>query len=324
MCSRAWVRLAVASVPASHPVPRLSSPAMSDTGEFDRIARGGPASSTEARLKELVGWGGFTSFMSPAGLAAAADAGVEPVGQVVGLSVGAIRRGYLRTTRPGQGRVRLGVARRREQTGPQASWSAVRRRALARLEQQAAMLGANAVVGVVAHREVESPDDGGGDLPLGHLRFTGTAVRVRSWAATRAPVLTLASPQELWAMLRAGIEPAGIAGAFARVETLPSKSTVVTSLTRRGRTPNVELEDLTESVYEVRRLAIERLVADARALEADGLVGVDMKLEGADVARSRLPGLTLSVHVLASAVRRTRSAVVRPEPVLALSDGGNA
>src|SRR4051812_3534214 len=109
----------------SHPGARLSSRAMpirqSNKGwgaEFDRLARGELASSTEARLKELVGgWGGFSSFMTPAALAVGRDAGIEPVGQVVGLSIGAVRQGYMRTTRPGQGRVRLGVARWREHMG---------------------------------------------------------------------------------------------------------------------------------------------------------------------------------------------------------------
>jgi uncharacterized protein YbjQ (UPF0145 family) len=293
----------------------------SNTGwgpEYDRIARGDLASSTEERLKELVGWGGFSSFMTPAALAVGEDAEIEPAGQVIGLAVGAIRRGYLRTTKRGQGRVRLGVPRWREYTGANASWTGLRKRALARLRQQATMLGANAVVGVSAERELESFDAEG--IQTGHMRFFGTAARVRSWSRETEPVVTLASPQELWAMLRAGLQPAGIAGGFASVATTPSRATVLASLARPRRSPNVELEDLTESVYEVRRLAMERLVADARALEADGLLGVDLKLEGEDL-RSRLPGLTLSVHVLASAVRRTRAAAVRPEPVLTLSDG---
>src|SRR3954447_10187380 len=118
--------------------------------EFDRIARGDVPSSTEARLKELVGWGGFSSFMGPAALAVSADAGIEPIGQVVGLAVGPIRPGYIRTTRPGQGRRRVGAARWREHTGPVTAWTGLRQRALGRLAQQASTLGANAVIGVVA------------------------------------------------------------------------------------------------------------------------------------------------------------------------------
>src|SRR3954454_6326116 len=98
--------------------------------EFDRIARGDIPSSTEARLKELAGWGGFSSFMTAAEVAVAADADIEPIGQVVGLAAGSIRHGYVRTTRPGQGRRRVGVARWRERTGPVATWTGLRQRAL--------------------------------------------------------------------------------------------------------------------------------------------------------------------------------------------------
>jgi uncharacterized protein YbjQ (UPF0145 family) len=287
--------------------------------EYDRIAGGGLASSTEARLKELVGWGGFSSFMTPAALAVAGDADIEPIGQVVGMSIGQVLPGYVRTTRPGQGRMKLGVARWREHTGLVTSWTALRRRALARLTKQATTLGANAVVGITAVRELEASDT---ELPTGQMRFAGTAVRLRSRPRDAAPVLTLASAQELWAMLRAGLEPVGIAGAFACVETMPSTATVLATAARRRSTPNVELEDLTESVYEVRRLAMERLVADARSLKADGLLGVELKLEGAEHGqRSPMSALTLSVHVLASAVRRAGTAAVMPDPVFKLSDG---
>jgi uncharacterized protein YbjQ (UPF0145 family) len=288
--------------------------------EFDRIARGELASSTEARLAELVGWGGFSSFMTPAAVAVSADAGIEPIGQVIGLAVGPIRHGYMRTTRPGQGRRRVGVARWRELTGPVATWTGLRQRALGRLARQATTLGANAVIGVVAERVVEThevPEDTGA---VGQMRFSGTAVRVRSWRKERAPALTLASPPEVWAMLRAGLEPAGIAGAFARVETLPSRATVAASLPWRGRTTaNVELEDLTTSVYEARRLAMERLASDARALKADGILGIDLELEDEEHGNLHL---TRTVHVLASAVRRTRRApALDPMALVDLSEG---
>ena len=288
--------------------------------EFDRIARGELASSTETRLKELLRWGGFSSFMTPSALATASDAGVEPVGQVVGLCAGSIMEGYVRTTRPGQGRMRLGKARWRERTGPVTSWTAIRTRALARLTAQAKMLGADAVVEVAATRRFE-PFDMGRDvegLGSGQLQFTGTAVRVRG-VRPATPMLTLASAPELWAMLRAGVQPAGIAGGFASVETLLGRGTLSGSVSMA----NVELEELTRSVYEVRRLAMERLRADARGLGADGLLGIDLKLRQrhSEPGQLRRPALTLDVHVLASAVRRARAAAVAPEPVLALTDG---
>jgi uncharacterized protein YbjQ (UPF0145 family) len=278
------------------------------------MEQGGLASSTEKRLQELTAWGGSTSFLSPTALTAAADIGVHPIGQVVGLSAGVIRHGYVRPTHSGQGRMRVGVARWREHSGPPRSWSTLRRRALARLTKQALMLGANAVVGIGVEREREQ----GGEE--GVVSFSGTAVRIDTWRSRNTvPVLTLASAQELWAMLRSGIEPVGIAGGFARIETLPSKGTVAATM-RWRRTPNVELPDLTEAVYEARRLALERLIDEASSLNADGLIGIDLKLEEPD-GGFRPAGLTVTVDLLASAVRRVGRPSIGALPVVSLSEG---
>jgi uncharacterized protein YbjQ (UPF0145 family) len=287
--------------------------------EYDRLARGELASTTEKRLKELLRWEGFSSFMTPAELAVAGDADIEAVGQVVGLCGGLVTRGILRTTRPGQGWARVGTPRWRERTGPVTAWAGMRLRALDRLAQQARMLGANAVVGIAGERWLDhedEPEEGG---VAAQVSFSGTAVRVRAFRTKEAPVLTLASAQELWAMLRAGVEPVGIAGGFASVETSPSAATVAASA-GSGLGANVELDDLTASVYEVRRLAMERLVADARGLKPDGLLGVDLDLEGIEPRRSGLPKLRLTVHVLASAVRRRHASASSPSAVVGLAE----
>lgn len=298
---------------------------MGGGADVDRIARGELASSTEARLQELVGWGGFSSFMTPAALAVCSDAEIEPIGQVIGLAAGAIRLGYIRTTRPGQGRRRLGVPRWLEHTGPLTTWTGLRTRALGRLTQQATMLGADAVVGVGAERLVQAGSGNGGGLLNGQLRFAGTAVRLPAPLRTATPVLTLASAQEVWAMLQSGLQPAGIAGGFACVQTIPGSATVSASYRRwRSARPNVELEDLTAAVYEVRRLAMERLVADARTLQAAGLLGIELNVEAADSEHSRVPNVLLSLHVLASAVRRAGGAGARPATVVAMSERARA
>jgi uncharacterized protein YbjQ (UPF0145 family) len=275
---------------------------------------GGLASSTADRLAGLRKWGGFTSFLTPRGLGVGADCGIEPIGQVVGLSTALRLEGWVRTTRPGQGRRRPGVPRWRERTGPVRSWDTVRRRALDRLSQQAELLGADAVVGATAARREE---EGLSDVPVIEYVFTGTAVRVRGWRRPpdAKPTLTMFSADELWRLLRAGVEPAGIAGAFSSVETWPSLSTFSTGM-RRWSGPNVEFPDLTRSVYEARRLAFERLIADAKHLKADGLLGIDMVHQ--EHSGGRLPALHIAVHLLATAIRRREPATAAPKPVLAL------
>jgi uncharacterized protein YbjQ (UPF0145 family) len=286
------------------------------TSQFDRIAHGGLASSTEARLGELVGWGGFSSFLSPKELSVGAAAGVRPLGQVVGLSAGGIRLGYVRTTRPGQGRPRAGVARWRESTGPVRSWAELRERALGRLVKQATILGADAVIGVRPKRELAD----GEEYPIARLTFSGTAVSVEGWKGRRGkPVVTLVSAQDLWAMLARGIEPAGIVGGFASVSTHLGSATI--AATRRwGRPPNIELDDLTTAVYETRRLALQRLAAQARSLGAHGVIGISLDLEPSSrVARSQ----AVTCHVLASAIRRSQHSRRPPYevvPVVGLSE----
>lgn len=79
--------------------------------ELERIVGGGLADSTETRLKDLLRWKGFTSFLSPNAVAVSTELRLTPIAQVVGLSGGILRQGVLRTTAPGQGRARYGRPR---------------------------------------------------------------------------------------------------------------------------------------------------------------------------------------------------------------------
>jgi len=287
--------------------------------EFERIRAGGLPTSTETRLGELRSWGGFTSFLTAKDLAVGIECGVRPIGQVIGLSAGRMLLGVIKTTHAGQGRRRAGVARWLERSGPVQSWTEVRRRALARLADQAERLDANAVIGIRAARE-ETGAEGQRRVVM---QFTGTAVQVDRLkrGAGQGPVLTMASTQELWLMLEAGMEPVGIAGAFACVDTYASLPTRASGRWW-WRVPNVELQDLTKSVYEVRRLALERLRSDARALHATGLLDIDLVHEQRN--SGDLPGLEITAHVLASAVRVTSPRPLAVKPTLAMRGAHNA
>jgi uncharacterized protein YbjQ (UPF0145 family) len=263
-------------------------------GALERIQGGGVPESAEQRLAALRAWGGSTSFLSAGALAAGEELGLEPIGQLVGASSCLRLLGVVRTTRPGQGRSGVGRARWLERSGPVRSWTEVRRRAAERLTAQAAALGADAVIGVRARRRERE-----GAVQTVELVLTGTAVRLRE--RRERPVLTLAGAQELVLLARMGLEPAGIAGAYARVETWAGSGDVE-AMRRPWQSANVELRDLTEGVYEARRLAVRRLEAEARELGATGVLGVDMRDEDGD--RGMWPALRVTIHVLASAVRR--------------------
>lgn len=290
------------------------------SSEIQALAAGGLANSTEERLRELVRWKGFTSFMSPSAVAVGRDLHLTPIAQVVGASVGHLREGIRRTTQPGQGRARLGRPRWRERTGPIRSWDTVRRRALERLARQAQLLDANAVVELKPQRRIPAWAEG----HLIEYVFTGTAVRVDGLRRQRnaPPLLTLASAQELWRLVKAGVEPVGVAGAFASVQTTVSVSSLRLGLGIGRWAPNAELEDLTKSAYEARRLALERLRADARGLDAMGLIGIDMEHQE---RRGRdLPGVEITVHLLANALRKQAPSGLEANPILHLRDQSGA
>ncbi len=134
--------------------------------------------------------------------------------------------------------------------------------------------------------------------------LTGTAIRLtRAGKQTiRAPVVAATSPQEFCLLRRAGVEVVGLAGSFSCVHVEAGSETI--RATRRGRrsSTNQELADLTTGVYEARRLAVARLRAEAKGLEASGLIGVKIadSLGGHDL---RSEEMTVSLHALGTAVR---------------------
>ena len=289
--------------------------------ETERIRRGGLPSSSEARLRELAAWGGSSSMLTARGQLVAEARGVRPLGSVLGIATGEIGDSY---ARPPTTAAVGGPQRAWREDGLRIStWGTIRRRALVRLSEEAKLLGANAVIGIVARREFHP--SGEGSPPIGHGSWclTGTAVAIDAWRGRKSsPVMTLASARELSLMLDVGVEPVGVASAMAEVQTTVSRETA--GLMRRRQPRNCELQDLTTSVYEARRLAIRRLAADARALGATGVLGLELAFEQHGSMRRTLIPWTLSVHVLATAIRRSarRRLTVAPAVLLgALSDG---
>jgi uncharacterized protein YbjQ (UPF0145 family) len=295
--------------------------------EFDRIANGEVPSSTAQRLRELVRWGGSTSFLSPAGLWAADVSGMQPIGQVLGLSAGVldprlasrargvpagfgVQKGELIGTGDGCWREDDQIVR---------EWGTLRQRALARLTKQARTLGAQAVIGIKAQRQMEAIEEGASSNAV--VQFTGTAVAVESWRRREnSPVLTLASAQELSVMMRLGIEPVGIVGGFARIELFPGS---VTTMNSGSVGANIELVDLTWSATLAKNRALKRLHIDAASLKASGVVGVDLDLTHTGAARATLPGMVFTAHAIASAIRRGARPALPIRPIVRLSHGGD-
>jgi len=259
-----------------------------------------------------------SSFFGAAAFATGIGEGIEPLGQVVGASACRLVVGVVRRTRGPLGRLPVGAPTWHEWDGPLRAWTTARQRAVARLQEQASVLGGDLVLGVHTQRRTRRV----GASRVVEVVLTGTAVRLtRSGKRTvGAPVVATTSPQEFCLLRRMGAEVVGLAGSFSCVHVAAGSQTIQATRRARRSSANQELADLTTGVYEARRLAVARLRAEAKGLDASGVIGVDIAgpLGGHDL---RSAEMTVSVHALGTAVRGPTGA--KPlSPRLVLGLGG--
>jgi len=149
------------------------------------------------------------------------------------------------------------------------AWSLARRRAVARLTDEATEVGADAVVGVSLQRL---------DHDLGRRTVeyvvNGTAVRSSTPNERAEPVLTGLSVQDYFKLLRAGQEPVGLVATTVATFASPSRDTRIRRA-RRFRS-NQELTELSRAF----RLARDSIREDLRGQIARaggvGVVGVEI------------------------------------------------
>jgi uncharacterized protein YbjQ (UPF0145 family) len=124
------------------------------------------------------------------------------------------------------------------------------------------------------------------------------------------------SIQEYALLRRAGVEAVGIAGSCSAVEIGASALTQQAFsrwLSPRG---SWELKELTVGVYEARRLAVERLHANAAKLNASGVIGIDLSSSLTGEAPSAAHGHALMVHLLGTAIRAKQIKATDPQAVM--------
>lgn len=208
----------------------------------------------------------FTSDLSVNEMLLVRQAGFEPLGQVMGSSIYHVGWQFM----------------------PQLSWTSgelqvltqafyhARHLALGRLRQEAALLGATAVVGVrLEHKEY--------DWGAGMLEFQaiGTAIREADAPAPgpdKQPRLSFLSGQEFWLLRKAGFTPVGIAVGnctYYQVPTWKTQNATYGGIFGSGWV-NQELVDYTQAVYQARSLAMGRMETEARSEGAVGVVGADV------------------------------------------------
>jgi uncharacterized protein YbjQ (UPF0145 family) len=195
----------------------------------------------------------FTSDLSVNEFLLVKEAGFHPLGLVMGSSIYSISAQHLATAQPG------------EVMPLTQSLYQSRELAMERMEAEADELGAD---GIVAMRLTVAVHAWGTNI----IEFLaiGTAVRHADGQGSfrtpaGKPFTSDLSGQDFWTMLNAGYRPLGfVMGNCVFYVGPPAQASA----------KNGELSGPTQALYDSRELAMERMQAEAEALNAEGIVGV--------------------------------------------------
>ena len=202
----------------------------------------------------------FTSDLSVNEFLLVRAAGFEPLGLVIGSSIYHIGFQARRWSRNQEMDVLT-----------QAMYHA-RELAMTRMEHEADQLGADGIVGV---RLDVSHYDWGGELA--EFVAIGTAVRHREGVLHRAPngrpFTSDLSGQDFYTLLSAGYRPLALVMGTCVYHV--AHQGLSSWIRRVGQ--NVEMPNYTQALYDARELAMERMQAEAETVEAEGIVGVQLR-----------------------------------------------
>jgi uncharacterized protein YbjQ (UPF0145 family) len=250
------------------------------------------------RLGELQGKDAlFTSDLSVNEFLLIKEAGFHPRGLVVGSSIyhiGFSAKGW--------------SSSREVQTLTQAMYAA-RELAMSRMEEEAAVLGADGVVGV--RLDVGFYEWGRGTAEFLAL---GTAVSAEdggNWKTPEGkPFTSDLSGQDFWTLLQAGHAPLGLVMGTCVYHV--AHQGMFKAMGNIGQ--NKEMPNFTQALYEARELAMERMQDEAKKVGAEGIVGVQIQ-EKSHVWGSH----TIEFFAMGTAVRKLPDReIATPRMVLSL------
>jgi uncharacterized protein YbjQ (UPF0145 family) len=255
--------------------------------------------ATGHRLEELEK-GLFTSDLSVNEFLLIKEVGFHPVGFVMGSS---IYHTGIQTRKWGQS---LELTKLTE-----AMYNA-RELAMTRMEEEAAELGADGVVGV---RLTVNYYDWGKDAA--EFIAVGTAVKAEDGVSRLnqlgKPFTSDLSGQDFWTLLQTGYFPQGLV-----------MGTCVYHIAHRGigqtlgtTGQNVELPNFTQALYEARELAMTRMQDEATQLGATGIVGVRLEEKSHQWGSHTIEFLSLGTAVL-----KTSNDVTLAKPVTIITLDG--
>ena len=201
----------------------------------------------------------FTSDLSVNEFLLVREAGFDPVGLVVGSSIYHIGYQF------------AGYRQNMEVNVLTQAMYHARELAMTRMEEEAAALGADGIVGVrleiTRHEWGES---------LAEFLAIGTAIRSRSGQTYRnahgMPFTSDLSGQDFWTLLQTGYRPVGMV--MGNCVYHVAHQGIGQWMKQVGQ--NVEMANYTQALYDARELAMERMQAEATSLNAQGIVGAQI------------------------------------------------
>ena len=249
----------------------------------------------------------FTSDLSVNEFLLVRQAGFRPLGLVLGSSIYHVGFQFGRWNK-----------NQELQTLSQAMYHA-RELAMTRMEAEADQLGADGIVGV--RLDIEFKEFGS---DLAEFIAVGTAVAADEahartpdgfrWRNRHGqPFTSDLSGQDFWTLLQAGYAPVGMVMGSCVYHVAHQRFWQAIGNTGQ----NVEIPQFTEALYDARELAMSRMQAEAEALSAEGIVGV--QLLG---LAHRWGGHTTEFFAIGTAVRPIREdhTIATPQLVLPLTD----
>jgi uncharacterized protein YbjQ (UPF0145 family) len=266
------------------------------------MTQGGVPLDAIARLRRMRGEGGkplFTSDLSVSEFVLLKELNMDPVGLVLGSSIYHVGLQYANYFNNEE----LGVL-------TQAMYHA-RELAMARMEEEAAALSADGIVGVKL-------EVGGYAWAENALEFTaiGTAVKAPAGSDYRTvhgkPFTSDLSVQDFYRLHEIGYIPAELVMGtcvyhIAHAGFMQTMRTLAT---------NIELPNYTAAIYDARELAMSRMQAEAEAHGAEGVVGMQI------VEKNHIwqPHIIEFMAIGTSIVKRAESKGVKPQFQVGLND----
>jgi uncharacterized protein YbjQ (UPF0145 family) len=244
----------------------------------------------------------FTSDLSVNEFLLIKEVGFHPVGFVMGSS---IYHTGIQTRKWGQSQ---------ELTKLTEAMYNARELAMTRMEEEAAELGADGVVGV--RLDVNYYEWG---KDAAEFIAVGTAVKADgadpgvggTWRNNKGkPFTSDLSGQDFWTLVRAGYAPLDMVMGSCVYHIAHQR--MGQAFGNMGR--NVELPQFTQALYDARELAMSRMQAEAEELHAEGIVGVDLRHHSHTWGSH-----TTEFFAIGTAVRPLRADHVIDRPTMVLS-----